>query len=90
MQGGSIVRNIHARVPIALPYLLWYPSSSPESGFTFCLSQLHYASPDTLKEVSPEYIPAPGNDGLEADGALQPETGHYPAVMMTVATKWSI
>lgn len=45
----------------------------------FCLSQFHYARPDALKEVFPEYIPAPGNDGLEPDGALQPETGHYPA-----------
>src|SRR5690625_523778 len=45
----------------------------------FCLSQLHYGRPEVLKQVFPEYIPAPGNDGLEPGGALQPETGHYPA-----------
>ena len=45
----------------------------------FCLSQLHYGRPDVLKEVFPDYVRAPDSNGLEPDGRLQPESGHYPA-----------
>lgn len=39
----------------------------------FCLSMLHYATPEELKACFPRYSPAPNRDGLEAG------PGHFPS-----------
>ncbi|MPZ48149.1 MAG: hypothetical protein GEU75_02360 [Dehalococcoidia bacterium] len=46
----------------------------------FCMSQLHYERPEALKEVFPEYQPAPHRDGLmEGRRVFRDSPGHFPA-----------
>lgn len=40
----------------------------------FCLSMLHYDARDVMKDVFPEYAPAPDVNGLNVPGG----TGHFP------------
>lgn len=45
----------------------------------FCMSQLHYDRPQVLKEVFPEYVPAPDEQGLEVTRHFSSDQAHFPA-----------
>ncbi len=45
----------------------------------FCLSHLHYDRQDSLKDVFPDYNPAPDENGLEIDDKTDPDKQHFPA-----------
>jgi predicted O-methyltransferase YrrM len=54
-----------------------YLMDNSRASVLFCLSQLHYDCPEVLREVFPEYVPAPDENGLNVrSGSLQ---GHFPA-----------
>jgi predicted O-methyltransferase YrrM len=45
----------------------------------FCLSQLHYDRQEALKEVFPEYVAAPDENGLEIASEANGSNTHFPA-----------
>lgn len=45
----------------------------------FCLSQLHYDRQRALKEVFPEYVPAPDENGLEIGNKGEVPGTHFPS-----------
>ena len=48
----------------------------------FCLSQLHYARPGVLREVFPEYLAQPAENGLRSAGSalfFDDSEDHFPS-----------
>ena len=58
-----------------------YLTHNERVGILFCLSHLHYERPDELKRIFPEYVPAPGADGLDPDTVrpFEHPSGHFPS-----------
>lgn len=59
------------------PLLQAFLAFNSKFSVVFCLSQLHYEQPEVLKEVFPEYLPAPGENGLAVTGTSPDH--HYPS-----------
>jgi hypothetical protein len=56
-----------------------YLIHNAQARIVFCLSQLHYERQKVMKEVFPEYVPAPDEDGLEITSGSNGGRAHFPS-----------